>query len=472
MQFDNLDAVGIADMVRSGAAPAGFAVEAAFKCLSARNPAINAVIDRFDEHARAALASAPSGLLAGVPFLLKDTVEYPGFRHTDGSRWFAHRIGRQLPPWVAAMAAQGAVFIGKTNTPEFGLMDTTEPVLHGPTRNPWNTAMSAGGSSGGSAAAVAAGIAPIAHGTDGGGSIRYPAACCGLFGFKPSRDLAPTPYGGFDPRLPGGAVRHVLTRSVRDSALALAIAQAALAADPGSESDRWVREPLVQRLKIGFIETPTHGGPLATAHREAVRDAATLLRALGHTVVDADWPFDGPRHHRAFFERWAYGAYRYTQAMDDAQRGTFLDTIEPFTRGLIHQGGGFSADHVEALVQDAVTMKAAMDDFHRDYDVLLTPISAVHPLRCGHHDPRLDYRTVLDRVSHNVAFTFVQNATGQPAMSVPLYWTDDGLPVGIQLASGSDRDELLLRLAYELEQARPWFHRRPPATAAANGDTP
>ncbi len=473
MHFDNLDAVAIAELVRSRDRPPGFAVEAALECTSRLNPALNAVIDLFEEHARQQVAAGvPMGLLAGVPFLLKDSIEYPGFRHTDGSRWFAQRIGRHLPPWVAAMAAQGAVFIGKTNTPEFGLMDTTEPALHGATRNPWNAAVTAGGSSGGSAAAVAAGMTPIAHGSDGGGSIRYPAACCGIFGFKPSRDLTAQPYGSFDPRLPGGAVRHVLTRSVRDSALAYAIASAAVAGEPGSELRRWVREPLSRRLRIAVIDSPLDGGSLASAHRQALADAVALLESLGHAVVAERWPFAAEHHHQAFFDRWAYGAHRFSQALPTAEQSRFLDCVEPFTRGLIRRGAAFSADHVERLVQDALAVKAAMDAFHETYDALLTPLSAVHPLPLGDHDPCLDFDTVMNRVSRNVGFTYLQNVTGQPAMSVPLFWDAEGLPVGVHLAAGSGRDELLLGLAYQLEQARPWRHRRPPISAAARaGET-
>ncbi|MFA6445121.1 MAG: amidase [Sterolibacterium sp.] len=466
MLFEKLDAVATAEIVRSGALPPSFAVESALARLSQRNPALNAVIDRFDDHARSRVeAGVPMGLLAGVPFLLKDTVEYPGFRHTEGSRWFAQRIGRAMPPWVAAMRDQGAIFIGKTNTPEFGLMDVTEPVAHGATLNPWNPAVTVGGSSGGSAAAVAAGIVPIAHGTDGGGSIRFPAACCGLFGFKPSHDLTPVPFASFDPRIPGGAVRHVLTRSVRDSALAFAIAAAAHAGEPGSELRRWVREPLSRRLRIAVIDVPTHGGPLAANHRAALDDARTLLESLGHTLTSERWPFDGPRQHKAFFGRWAYGTYRFTLALPDHERRNFLDAVEPFTRGLIEQGEKFSADEAEALVQDAIAVKAAMDGFYQAYDALLTPISAVHPLPLGHHDPRQDYASVLERVSQNVAFTHVQNIAGQPAMSVPLFWTEDSLPLGIQLAAAAGQDDLLLRLAYELEYARPWQQRWPPLAA-------
>lgn len=466
MLFENLDAVATAEVVRSGAVAPDSAVESALQRLSLCNPAINAIIDRFDDHAHSQVADdsakAATGLLTGVPLLLKDTIEYPGFRHTEGSRWFAQRIGRNMPQWVAAMRAQGAVIIGKTNTPEFGLMDCTEPVLHGPTLNPWNHAYTVGGSSGGAAAAVAAGIVPIGHSSDGGGSIRYPAACCGLFGFKPTRDLTTMPYGSFDPRLPGGAVRHAITRSVRDSALVLAIAEAALAGEPGSAAQRWIREPQSRRLRIAVIGTPTHGGLLAANHRAALEDAQALLTSLGHTLVEEQWPFDGPRQHAAFFGIWAYGTYRYAQTLPESERTKFRDAVEPFTRGLIAQGAKYSAAEVETFVQDACALKAAMDEFHLRYDVLLTPISAAHPVLVGHHDPRLSYDVVMERVAHNVAFTYVQNAAGLPAMSVPLFWSDTGLPVGVQLAAGANQDELLLRLAYELEHARPWQNRLPP----------
>lgn len=463
MNWEHLDAVATAELVRSGAAPAAEVLEAALLRMTARNPAINAVIDRFDAHARQRVrAQLPMGLLAGVPFLLKDTIEYPGFRFTEGSRWFAQRIGRVVPPWVAAMRDQGAVFIGKTNTPEFGLMDVTEPVAFGPSLNPWDKTVTTGGSSGGSAAAVAAGIAPIAHASDGGGSIRFPASCCGLFGYKPTRGVTAALSPSFDARLQSGVVQHVLTRSVRDSALAFAIASAARAGEPGSEQRRWVREPLSQRLKIAVIDTPMHGGELAANHRLALEDAMALLTSLGHTLVPTRWPFDSRPHHAAFFDRWAYGVYRLCQAMPEDVRRRFLDTVEPFTQGLEAQGAALTPERAEAIVQDALILTAEMQAFHREFDVLLTPVSAVDPVPLGHHDPAQDYATVLKRVTRNVAFTYVQNTTGQPAMSVPLYWCVDGRPVGIQLAAAAGQDELLLRLAYALEQARPWQHRRPP----------
>ncbi len=462
MHFEKIDAVATAELIRSGAMPPDFAVEAALERISRRDPLINAVIDRFDDHAREQIsAEFPMGLLAGVPFLIKDSIEYPGFRHTDGSRWFSDRIGKKLPSWIAAMRAQGAIFIGRTNSPEFGLMDTTEPVAYGPTLNPWNPALSAGGSSGGSAAAVAAGIVPIAHGTDGGGSIRYPAACCGVFGFKPSNDLEIDLIPPFDPRLPGGAVRHVITRSVRDSALTFAIASASIAGNSSNQSIDWVRGPNSRRLRIAVIKTPTHGGRLAAIHDAAVDHAQSLLESLGHVVDRTVWPFDGPKQHTSFFKRWSYVAYRFSMALPEQQRSEFLNSIEPFTLGLIKQGSQFPSETVESLVQDACSLKLAMDDFYKNYDVLLTPISAASPHPIGHHDPRLEFDVVMGRVAENVAFTYVQNVAGQPAMSVPLFWTEEMLPIGVQLASGTGSDKLLLSLAYELEQAQPWQHRWP-----------
>jgi amidase len=472
MDFDRLDAVAIADMVRCGVAPVDFAVSAALDRMNAVNPIINAVITTFGDHVTDQLGTIRrDGLLAGVPFLIKDSAEYPGFRHTDGSRYFAQRIGHQIPAWMRAMMNEGAVIIGKTNTPEFGLMDTTEPLLHGPTRNPWRTTLSPGGSSGGAAAAVAAGIVPLAHGTDGGGSIRYPASCCGLFGFKPSHDLAVSPYLPVDPRLPGGAVRHVLTRSVRDSALVLAIAEAELNGTPETAKQNWVRSALSHPLRIAVIESPVHRGSLAPAHRTALYETAALLRELGHEIVETTWPFDGPRVHAAFFDLWAFGTYRYTQLLPEKERGPFLEAVEPFTRGLINRGRDIDRDRLENLVTVTQALKASMDVFHQTFDILLTPVSAVHPLVCGEHDPRLPFDTVMERVSHNVAFTFIQNATGQPAMSVPLHWTSDGLPIGAHFAADEGKDAMLLQLAYQLETARPWFNRRPPEPLTMTKET-
>lgn len=467
--LETLDAVATAQCVRSGELSALEVVQAAIARLHERNPALNAVIDSWEDEALArARGPIPRGLLAGVPFLLKDTVDYPGRRFARGSRLRMNVMGSSVDPWVAAMQAQGAIFIGKTNTPEFGLMDVTEPMAFGPTLNPWRADLASGGSSGGSAAAVAARIAPIAHGSDGGGSIRFPAACCGVFGFKPSRARTTAAAPEFDARLQSVVASHVLTLSVRDSALAFAIAESAHRGPPGQVVKPWGPQPLAHKLRVALILRPLHGGPLAGAFEAALLHAAELMRSLGHEVLPCDWPIDAPGLHAAFFDRWAYSVHVEVAAMPEAQRRVFLDGVEPWTRGLAREGAALKPERVEAMVQHCLRASAQMEQFHREWDILMTPIAAEHPVLLGQHAPDLDYATLHQRVSRNVAFTPLQNITGQPGMSLPLHWTPDGLPVGVHFAAAAGGDEGLFQLAYQLEAAQPWVQRRPPLLKEAH----
>jgi amidase len=370
-------------------------------------------------------------------------------------------MGSSVDPWAAAMQAQGAIFIGKTNTPEFGLMDVTEPMAFGPTLNPWRADLTSGGSSGGSAAAVAARITPIAHGSDGGGSIRYPAACCGVFGFKPSLGRTTVAAPTFDPRLHSVVASHVLTLSVRDSVLALEIAQAALGGAAQQLAAPWVREPLQRRLRVALITRPLHGMALPGAFDSAMVRATELLESLGHEVVPCDWPFDAPALHAAFFDRWAYSVHAEFAGMPEAQRQRVVAGVEPWTQGLAREGAALSAERLEAMVQTCLRVRAQMAQFHHEWDILMTPISAAHPVSLGQHAPDLDYPTLRERVTRNVAFTPLQNITGQPGMSVPLHWSHDGLPVGVHFAAAAQGDDLLFQLAYQLEAAQPWAQRRP-----------
>lgn len=471
--LDTLDAVATAGLVRAGELSAEEVVRASLQRLQARNPALNAVIDVWADEALAqARAGVPMGQLAGVPMLLKDGVEVPGKRHAMGSRLRLDAVGRVEDPWVAAMRAEGAVFIGRTNMPEFGLSDVTEPLAFGPTLNPWHRGLTCGGSSGGSAAAVAARIAPIAHGTDGGGSIRYPAACCGVFGFKPTRGRTTVAPPTYDTRLPATVATHALTLSVRDSALTFAIAESARRGGAAGPGLRWVRRPIDRRLRIALIAEPLHGGWVAPAHAEAIDQATGLLRALGHEVVPCAWPIDAAGFHAAFFDRWGRVVHEEAQAMPPPARERFLAGVEPWTLGLARHGAALPPERLEAIVQHSVQAGLQMARFFRQWDVLLTPVSARHPLPLGEHAPDIDFPTLFERIGLNVAFTPLQNVTGQPAMSVPLHWTREGLPVGVQFAAGAGRDELLFELAYQLEAAQPWAPRRPPLAAPMNEKGP
>jgi amidase len=464
-ELEALDACATAEAVRRGELTPLEATQGALERIAARNAPINAVIDTFVTHAFDQAASCSrTGLLAGVPLLLKDTIEYPGFRYAIGSRRFIHRIGSTPQPWVEAMKAEGAVIVGKTATPEYGLMDVTEPVAFGPTRNPWRLDTTAGGSSGGAAAAVAAGMTAIAHGSDGGGSIRFPAHCCGVFGFKPTQSRNATPPPPFDPRLTPTPVRHALTRTVRDSALLFAIACAAHGGEPASAARRWVQGPSLNRLRVAVIDTPLHGGALAPEHRRGLAQAAELLRALGHQVSDPQpWPFDGPAVQAAFWDRWANSVALEVSAMSEADARLHLDSAEEWTRGLYRLGMALTPERREAFIRRQLEAAAQMELLlTRDADVLLTPVSARFAIPIGHHHPNLPFETLMDRLGSNVAFTHMQNVAGQPAMSVPLFHDEDsGLPVGVHLAAARGHDERLFALAYELEAARPWIGRKP-----------
>jgi amidase len=480
VEFDDLDAVQTADLVRSGQVAPGEPALAALQRIAHTNPKLNAVVEHFGEHVHAQiqlLASSEDqrmqkGLLAGVPFLLKDTIEYPGFLFTEGSHFHAKRIGKIAPPWVQAMQRQGAIFIGKTNTPEFGLMDVTENTLHGPCLNPWDTRVASGGSSGGAASAVAARMAPIAHASDGGGSIRVPASNCGVFGFKPTRGSTTEPYPTFDPRIYRGTVRHVITRSVQDSALAYAIAHADLKQASFDLSSHWVRTPLARPLRIGVLGQPMHQGIVDKEHLAALESTQKLLESLGHQLIPVSWPFDSSAQHISFIDRWAYSMFAAVKNMPAVEKALLLNSVEPFTLGLIDQGSKMSAQRVEALVQDAMALERSMDALMTTMDVLLHPVNAVFAVPLGHHSPKLNYHTVMARISRNVAFAYVHNISGHPAMSVPLFWSEADLPVGSHFSAAKHQDELLLQLAYQLELARPWADKRPPISSKFSKGNP
>lgn len=460
------DAVTTAEAVRSGRVSATEVVAAALDRTQRRNPRLNAVIDVYTEHALEQAKRPNMGLLAGVPLLLKDTDDYPGFRYADGSRLHLNRIGSELPAWVAAMKAEGAVIVGKTSVPEFGLSDVTEPVAFGPTLNPWRDDIACGGSSGGAVAAVAAGMVPVADGSDGGGSIRSPAHNCGLFGFKPGRGRTTSALPTFDPRLQAGVVRHALTRSVRDSALLFAIAEAHRLGQPGQAAQRVVREPLNRKLTVAVISRPLHGGTIDAEHAAALHESAELLAKLGHRIVAADWPFDAPALHSTFFDRFALGMWSGVRFLPADERQLWMAGVEGWTSGLVQRAAALSPEQVDAVVVRHVEATAAMQDFFKDVDVLLTPVSARFGIPVGFHGGGLSYETLLPRIADNVAFTQVQNICGQPAMSVPLFTTAQGLPVGTHLSAAQGADELLFALALQLERARPWADRWPPGMTA------
>lgn len=455
--FWRLDATAQAELVRRGEASALELVNAAIARIEALNPAINAVISPLFKEARAA-ARGPlaEGPFSGVPYLIKDLDDLAGVPTTGGSRLFADHVAETSSPHVQRSLAAGLIALGKSNVPEFGLLGTTESLLHGPCRNPWNLEHTPGGSSGGAAAAVAAGLVPFAHATDGGGSIRIPAACCGLFGLKPSRGrLGPGEAdAGVDI-----SVKHCVSRSVRDSA-ALFAATEYQGDDAVLPPVGFVRGPSNRRLRIAF-STRTYTGAAPHPQVEAAaQQAAALCARLGHGVEEAAPVVDGEQFVDAFMTVWASGP----AALLAEARQRNLDpesVLEPWTLAL----ADMYAKKPATALADAIAHFRQIEDVYRAfftrYDMVLTPTLAAPPVRIGEQAPTVAFDDLYERVTGWVAYTPVHNATGNPAMSVPLGWSADGLPIGIQFAAARGEERLLFELAYELEEAAAWTERWP-----------
>jgi amidase len=470
-----LDATAQADLVRRREVKPIELVDAAIERIERLNPTLNAVVTPMYDGARK-VASGPlaEGPFAGVPFLLKDLgPQYAGVRLTEGSAMLRDYVSNHDTELVVRQKRAGLIVVGKTNTPEFGLMPTTEPRLFGPTHNPWDTERTPGGSSGGSAAAVAAGIVPMAHGNDGGGSIRIPASCCGLFGLKPTR--ARTPLGPDLGEDWHGLVNdHALTRSVRDSA---ALLDATCGPDLGDPY--WApppERPFVEevgagpgRLRIAFT---TGAGAGVTVHPDcvaAVKDAAALCADLGHEVVEEAPALDEQRMTQSIIN--LISASTTAQVDDWAGRAgcaPTADLLEPYTWALYQMGRQRLASDYILGVQGLQRISRDIARFFVDYDIWLTPTLAEPPLPLGSFDPTPESPLRgLTRAAAFMPFTPICNVTGQPAMSVPLYWSNEGLPVGAHFVARFGDEATLFRLAAQLEEARPWADRRPPVSATA-----
>lgn len=466
--YEDHDALGLADLVRRREVSPDDLLQAAITRIEARNPALNAVVTRLYDAARAQIAHGlPDGPLRGVPFLVKELVAaVAGTATTFSSQLFAHNLASADSEIVARYRRAGLVIVGKTNSPEFGLSPTTESLLYGVTHNPWRIGLAPGGSSGGSAAAVAAGLVPAAHATDGGGSIRIPASACGLFGLKPTRArITAGPEGGEG--LSGLAVQHVVTRSVRDSAALLDATAGPLPGDPYAApppAGPWLDALAVDpgRLRIAFAATAPGGVPLHPHCVAAVQDAARLCASLGHAVEEASPDFDAGAMAQAFRLVFsANTAANVARATGGAPLAPGL--VEPLTAALAEQGARVSAADFIAGLHAMHRQGRRLASFFERYDLWLTPTLAQPPLPNGHFDIRSpDVDAWFDRVTAFLPFTYPFNISGQPAASVPLSWSDDGLPIGVQFAARAGDEALLLRLSGQLERARPWFGRRPP----------
>jgi amidase len=464
-----LDGTAQAELVRCGQVKPVELVDAAIARIERLNPAINAVVTPMFEQARAAARGPlPDGPFRGVPFLLKDLFAlYAGVRLSAGSAFLGDFKPGHDSELVARLKRAGVVIVGKTNTPEFGLLPTTEPRLFGPTLNPWDATRSAGGSSGGSAAAVAAGMVAMAHGNDGGGSIRIPASCCGIFGLKPNR--ARNPLGPDVGDVMGGlAVEHALTRSVRDSAALLDATNGPDIGDPycaPAPARPFLREVGTDpgRLRIRFTTTAPTGVAIHEDCIRAVREAAKLCSELGHDVSEGSPPIDGQRFSNCFLTLWSVGCARGMEgnAILTGRRPTPGD-FEELTWALAEEGRGVRAPDYLLAVGVLQLMARQIARFFVSNDVWLTPTLAEPPLPLGSFDARPgDPLYGLHRATAFVPFTPIINVTGQPAMSVPLFWNAEGLPVGTHFVGRFGDEATLFRLAAQLEMARPWAGRQP-----------
>ena len=457
------DAVGLAELVARREVSAGELLDAAAARMAEVNPKINAVTLNLTERARA--EPAVIGPFGGVPFLLKDLgATLAGTPTTMGSRLFKDAVAPGDSALTAAYKGAGLAIFGKTNTPEFGLWPMTESDLLGICRNPWDLSRTPGGSSGGAAAAVAAGIAPAAHASDGGGSIRTPAACCGLFGMKPSRgrvSFAPIGEGWG-----GASIQHAVTRSVRDSAALLDIACRPQPGDPYFLSpperpfaEEAAREP--GRLRIAFTTAAMQATSLDPECEAAVREAARLCEALGHDVEEATIPGDVAAMQAA---AGAVISASIAASLDAEaeRRGRPIEAgeIEGLTMATYRRGGAVkAADYVRGL-QALHAYTRAEAQLFETYDVLLlsTLGSPAIPIGWILEDAKL----IVERLFAFMPNTQAFNNTGQPAMTVPLAQSRSGLPIGIQFVARMGGEATLFRLAGQLEQARPWFDRTAP----------
>ncbi len=470
-EITRLDATAQADLVRKREISARELVEASIEAIEVLNPALNAVIRPMFEEALAE-ASEPrqEAPFAGVPLLLKDLVaEYAGVPMSEGSAF----LGTSLVPeqdstLVSRYANAGFIIVGKTNTPEFGLMPTTEPRLFGPTRNPWDTARTPGGSSGGSAAAVAAGMTAAAHANDAGGSIRIPASCCGVFGLKPTRGRNPLGphYGDV---ASGVACEHVVTRSVRDSA-------AILDATAGPEVGEPYGLPLPPTPFAAAIQEPPPKLRIALARTvpdvdlhpdcvAAVDAAGALCQELGHIVEEASPALDHALLASRFARLWIsfVGWTLHYWAVRLGREATEHD-VEPMTWRMYQISQKLNPGDYLMAIQDLQLQSRILGAFLQDYDVWLSPTLGAPPYELGALDWTLETKDVSrERQNAYAVFTRLANISGLPAMSLPFAWNDQGLPIGVHALGRYGDEAMLLRLAAQIEAAQPWAHRWPDA---------
>jgi len=484
-EFIGYDAIGLSELIRKGDVTPAELLDIIIDRIEKNNPKINAVIYKMYDQARAAAidmisetkaSKISNSIFFGVPFLLKNLfVECKDTPFTDGSRSVRGYISKLDSEIVKRCKSNGLIIVGKSNASEFGILPTTEPTFYEPTYNPWDLSLTAGGSSGGSAAAVASGIMPMAHGSDGGGSIRIPASCCGVFGLKPTRGR--NPLGPIFGDVAGGILHeHGLTRTVRDSAALLDVTSGPELGDPYYATPQ--NSPYLEevgrdpgKLKIGLLSRVPEGWNEETAlHPDceaAVKDAARLCENFGHTVeeISSD-QLAFPDLSQTFiilficFVGHAFAYWERELGKKIKQDEVESVTWELYQESLKTTGASYlvAMEHLQRF-----SRKLAVWYHKGNYDLLLSPTMRIPPTKIGAFNPTPEDPMKSIRIALSfVAFTRTQNITGQPAMSVPLYWNEDEIPIGVHFAGRFGDEALLFRLAGQLEQARPWADKKPP----------
>lgn len=475
-EYARYDGVGLAELVRRGEVAPVELAELALRGIELLNPALNAVIESFPERtASLAHGTLPDGPFRGVPFLIKDLgITEKGVRSELCSRLFQGHVADHDSELTVRFREAGLVTLGRTTAPEMGYSCSAESVLNGATGNPWDTDRMAGGSSGGGAAAVAAGIVPMAHGNDGGGSIRGPASCCGLVGLKPTRGRTPSgPDRGES--LNGLEVEFALTRSVRDSAALLDAVAGPGLGDPYmiQGPERPYRDEIgapPAGLRIGFTTAPWFGPVPEPEIVAAIEAAAKLCADMGHAVVEASPAFDRDAFLRATHDIWYAGLAHGIDSLADALgRTPSEDNLERCTWACYQFGRRLKATDLLRALDAYNSVSRNVAGFFTDIDVLITPNQATLPEPLGTFDqnaPDVDAASWTKQMFCFEAFLPLFNATGQPAVSLPLYQSRDGLPIGVHFAARFGDEATLFRLASALEAALPWRDRRPPAHVA------
>ncbi len=467
--YAEYDGLGLAELVARGEVTAAEIVDEAIARIEKHNPALNAVVHKAYDEARAvAKGNLPDGPFKGVPFLIKDLgSEVKGWPRTSGSRFVADIVDTHDSELVRRFRAAGTVLVGKTNTPEYGITGTTESALLGPCRSPWNTNHIAGGSSGGAASAVAAGIVPLAHASDGLGSIRIPAACCGLVGLKVTRDRNPNGPGDYD-RAIGFSVDHVVSRTVRDSAAMLdatGYAEPASPYAPPPKARPYMEEITKSpgRLRIAWSSETPNGRPIDPEVQAALERTAELLKGLGHELVPRGLGIDYRTLYRA---QGCVSAANFAAGMGRriAEKGREPEPheLEPLTWAAMKSGRKLTGDQVMWGWQTLRLLNREILATFEAFDVYLSPVMGTPPPEIGYVDPvHLEPREVNKRQGIVFPFTPPFNFTGQPSMSLPLCQSANGLPIGMMFTGRYGDEATLFRLAAQLEKENPWRERRP-----------